>query len=143
MIKASYEPSSASYAPSSAHDYNSVYESPVYGTRKSAYASDLYSKSAEPVHSYTKLSGYASKKHNEKIKYYNDPYEQPKIDTSIVQASSTDSKKAAENEEVAKSYRTESNNGIISAKSPKKLSSLISLTSYRNPYSIDTEYKSS
>jgi len=143
--------------PSTAHDYNS-YESPVYGTRKTAYASDLYGKSAEPVHSYTKLSGYSTKKHNEKIKYYNHPYDHPSasgsglLDTSSTSTASDTAplttaidtntiEKKKEDEEVAEAYRTEPKSGVISTK-PKPIG-LIGLTSYRNPYSIDSEYKSS
>lgn len=134
----------------------------MYGTRKTPYhTSDLYSKSAEPILSYTKLSGYSSKKYNEKTKYYNEPlehqpssaaatgavYKAPTLDTT--DAVNTPDKKQ-EDEEVAASYRNEPKEGVISAKStasaksPSKLvSGLIGLTSYRNPYSIDTEYKSS
>lgn len=143
----------------SAHDYgNNVYDSPVYGTRKTSYVSDLYSKSAEPVLTYAKLSGYSSKKHNEKMKYFNEPYEQSPptvssssstsgqdtsssavpLDTAIDNLSTVEKKR--EDEEIANDYRTESKNGVIST---KPTTGIIGLTSYRNPYSIDTEYKSS
>lgn len=159
----------------SAHDtdpYNSAYEPSsaynVYGSRKTPYhASDLYSKSAEPILTYTKLSGYSTKKYNEKTKYYNEPLEHLSSSAAAtgVAAAAPSGYKAAtldttdtvntpgkrqEDEEVAASYRDEPKDGVImakpvsSAKLPSKLvSGLIGLTSYRNPYSIDTEYKTS
>lgn len=139
--------------------------------RKASYHSpDLYGKSAEPVLAYTRLSGYSNKKHNEKTKYYNEPlehlsshpastsakatssiYNSP-ISSSLVDSTATSvdsintAEKKQEDKEVAASYRDEPKNGVISATSskvPKLINGLIGLTSYRNPYSIDSVYKSS
>lgn len=169
-IVAQYEPTGypvpvhkATYSAHDGDSYNAYEPSSsynVYGTRKTPYhASDLYSKSAEPILSYTKLSGYSTKKYNEKTKYYNEPlehlsssasatgYKAPTLDTT--DTVNTPDKKQ-EDEEVAASYRDEPKDGVIAAKPvssanlPSKLvSGLIGLTSYRNPYSIDTQYKTS
>lgn len=152
----------ATYAGNDADSYNSYdpQSSYAYGTRKTPYhADDLYGKSAEPILAYTKLSGYSSKKYNEKTKYYNEPLESHPSSaaaTGVYKPATLDTTdtvntpdKKQEDEEVAASYREEPKSGVIAAKpaassKPSKLvSGLIGLTSYRNPYSIDTQYKSS